>query len=122
MTIQVVLQPGERAKLVDKSRKKMDEVCMRIVQEKKAAILAEMGGEKIDKHNVAGHDVISLLLRANLAADVEPSMRLSDEEVLAQIPTFLVAGMTRFIWSKRSSHARKDTRPRALRQRGRCTL
>lgn len=77
---------------MDASKKKMDDACMQIVQEKKAAILAEMGGAKIDKRDVAGHDVISLLLRANLAADVDPAMRLSDEEVLAQIPTFLVAG------------------------------
>ncbi|KZV96650.1 cytochrome P450 [Exidia glandulosa HHB12029] len=84
--------PGRREKLVEVGKKKMDEACLRIVQEKKEAILAEMSGGKIDKRDVAGNDVISLLLRANLAADVDPAMRLSDEEVLAQIPTFLAAG------------------------------
>ncbi|KZV96634.1 cytochrome P450 [Exidia glandulosa HHB12029] len=86
------IAPGERAKLTDASKRKMDEVGMQIVQEKKAALLAELGGsaEKIEKNALAGNDLITLLLRANLAADAD--MRLSDEEVLAQIPTFLVAG------------------------------
>ena len=65
---------------------------MRIVQEKKQAILAELGSGPVDKKTVGGKDLISLLLQANLAADVEPSQRLTDHEVLAQIPTFLVAG------------------------------
>ena len=65
---------------------------MRIVQERKAAIMAELGGRTtgIDKKSVGGKDVLSLLLQANLASDV--SQRISDEEVLAQIPTFLLAG------------------------------
>ncbi|EJD37741.1 cytochrome P450 [Auricularia subglabra TFB-10046 SS5] len=86
------IAPGARARASDYSKKKMDEIGMRIVQEKKAAILAEMGSGRIEKKAVGGKDLISLLLQANLAADLEPSQRLSDEEVLAQIPTFLVAG------------------------------
>ena len=62
----------------------MDEVGMRIVQEKKAALIAEMGGQfsQIDKRSVGGKDLISLLLQANLAADA--TQRLSDEEVLGR--------------------------------------
>ncbi|KAJ7640464.1 cytochrome P450 [Mycena polygramma] len=37
-------------------------------------------------------DLLSLLVRANTAKDIPASQRLSDEEVLAQVPTFLVAG------------------------------
>ncbi|KAJ6551196.1 cytochrome P450 [Mycena capillaripes] len=37
-------------------------------------------------------DLLSLLVRANTAKDIPPSQRLSDEDVLAQVPTFLVAG------------------------------
>ncbi|KZV95952.1 cytochrome P450 [Exidia glandulosa HHB12029] len=88
------IAPGRRQKMIDHSKKKMDEVGMVIVKEKKAAILAELGGApaNIDKKSVAGNDLISVLLRANLAADLDPSQRLSDEEVLAQIPSFLAAG------------------------------
>ncbi|KAJ7496540.1 cytochrome P450 [Mycena latifolia] len=37
-------------------------------------------------------DLLSLLVRANTAKDIPVSQRLSDEDVLAQVPTFLVAG------------------------------
>ncbi|KAJ7491080.1 cytochrome P450 [Mycena latifolia] len=37
-------------------------------------------------------DLLSLLVRANTAKDLPVSQRLSDEDVLAQVPTFLVAG------------------------------
>lgn len=71
----------------------MIETGTRIVQEKKAAILAELGGSTdIGRKAVGGKDLISLLLQSNLAADVDPLQRLSDEEVVAQIPTFLLAG------------------------------
>jgi len=39
-----------------------------------------------------GRDLLSLLVRANTAKDIPESQRLSEEEVLAQVPTFLVAG------------------------------
>ncbi|KAF7358392.1 hypothetical protein MVEN_00889300 [Mycena venus] len=39
-----------------------------------------------------GRDLLSLLVRANTASDVPESQRLSEEEVLAQVSTFLVAG------------------------------
>ncbi|KAJ7782192.1 cytochrome P450 [Mycena olivaceomarginata] len=39
-----------------------------------------------------GRDLLSLLVRANTANDISESQRLSEEEVLAQVPTFLVAG------------------------------
>ncbi|KAJ6589747.1 cytochrome P450 [Mycena capillaripes] len=39
-----------------------------------------------------GRDLLSLLVRANRAKDNSASQRLSEEEVLAQVPTFLVAG------------------------------
>ncbi|KAJ7123294.1 cytochrome P450 [Mycena crocata] len=37
-------------------------------------------------------DLLSLLVRANTAKDIPSSQRLSDEDVLAQVPTFLFAG------------------------------
>ena len=41
-----------------------------------------------------GNDLLSLLIRANLASDLPESARLSDEAILAQFPTFLVAGVS----------------------------
>ncbi|KAJ7458475.1 cytochrome P450 [Mycena latifolia] len=37
-------------------------------------------------------DLLSLLVRANTSKDLPESQRLSDEDVVAQVPTFLVAG------------------------------
>ncbi|KAJ7087052.1 cytochrome P450 [Mycena crocata] len=37
-------------------------------------------------------DLLTLLVRANTAKDIPESQRLSDEDVIAQVPTFLVAG------------------------------
>ncbi|KAF7291237.1 hypothetical protein MIND_01267400 [Mycena indigotica] len=37
-------------------------------------------------------DLLSILLRANVDPDVPARQRLSDEEVISQIPTFLIAG------------------------------
>ncbi|KAJ7271259.1 cytochrome P450 [Mycena rebaudengoi] len=37
-------------------------------------------------------DLLSLLVRANTSKDIPESQQLSDEDVLAQVPTFLVAG------------------------------
>ncbi|EJD39291.1 cytochrome P450 [Auricularia subglabra TFB-10046 SS5] len=85
--------PDQRTREMDHSRKTMDEIGMRIVQEKKQAVLSELSGvTRVEKKAIGGKDLISLLLQANLAQDLDPAQRLSDEEVLAQIPTFLLAG------------------------------
>ncbi|KAH8985284.1 cytochrome P450 [Lactarius akahatsu] len=39
-----------------------------------------------------GHDLLSLLIKSNIASDTPESMRMSDEEILSQVPTFLFAG------------------------------
>ncbi|KAK6981160.1 cytochrome P450 [Favolaschia claudopus] len=40
----------------------------------------------------ASRDLLSLLVRANMDKNLPESQRLSDDDVLAQVPTFLVAG------------------------------
>ncbi|KAF8061719.1 cytochrome P450 [Lyophyllum atratum] len=37
-------------------------------------------------------DLLSLLVKSNMATDIPENQRMSDEDVLAQVPTFLVAG------------------------------
>ncbi|KAJ6579990.1 cytochrome P450 [Mycena vulgaris] len=39
-----------------------------------------------------GRDLLTLLVRANTSKEIPESQRLSDEDVIAQVPTFLVAG------------------------------
>lgn len=45
-----------------------------------------------DKSSAQGRDLLSLLVHANTAEDIPLDQRLSDTDVLAQVPTFLVAG------------------------------
>ena len=50
-------------------------------------MLAELsldGSGVVEKHNVQGHDLLSLLIRSNIASDIPESMRMSDEEILSR--------------------------------------
>lgn len=59
------------------------------IQIAKAALEASKDGAQERLH---GRDLLTLLVKANMASDITDSQRLSDENVLAQVPTFLVAG------------------------------
>ncbi|KAJ6549830.1 cytochrome P450, partial [Mycena capillaripes] len=65
----------------------MDRIGRGILQDNKNELAGsgtfDMGG---------GRNLLSLLVRANTVKDISEAQRLSDEEVLAQVPTFLVAG------------------------------
>ncbi|KAJ7872698.1 cytochrome P450 [Mycena leptocephala] len=64
-------------------------IANQIMSESKAAIQAESEGEKaLDSKK----DLLSILLKANLDTSLPESQRLSDAEVVAQIPAFLAAG------------------------------
>ncbi|KAI8989048.1 cytochrome P450 [Trametes punicea] len=66
-----------------------------LVEQKKAEIMRETSEKHLDgieRKDLQGRDLLTLLIRANMANDVPESQRLSDEEVIGQIPTFLIAG------------------------------
>jgi len=53
----------------------------------KTAVLAERnvgGSGAIGKQDVQGHDLLSLLIKSNIASDVPESMRMSDSEILSR--------------------------------------
>ncbi|WWC98172.1 hypothetical protein V866_005063 [Kwoniella sp. B9012] len=83
--------PTQRMKMVKESSAKTKEIGQKLIDEKKRAILAahEHG---IEKKEDIGHDLLSHLIKANMASDLRPDQRLSDDEVLAQITTFMLAG------------------------------
>ncbi|KAJ7831962.1 cytochrome P450 [Mycena leptocephala] len=70
-----------------KAQETMTRVGMKLLAESKREI-AEHGTFETGR----GRDLLSLLVRANTAKDIPASQQLSDEDVLAQVPTFLVAG------------------------------
>ncbi|EKM59818.1 uncharacterized protein PHACADRAFT_192193 [Phanerochaete carnosa HHB-10118-sp] len=72
----------------------MRRIGMQLIREKKAAIMAETleKGQGVERKDIRERDLLTLLIRANMATDISEDQRLTDDEVLAQVPTFIVAG------------------------------
>jgi hypothetical protein len=68
---------GERRK----ARKTMDNIGKELLQNSKDN-LAKDG--KFEKNSLTNRDLLTLLVRANMATDIPENQRMSDEEVLAR--------------------------------------
>ncbi|KAJ3482243.1 hypothetical protein NLI96_g7112 [Meripilus lineatus] len=86
--------PTKAAREINAARKKMMQIGSELVAERKAYILATAGEKnvKVSDSGFEGRDLLTLLMKANMASDIPESQRLRDEDVVAQIPTFFVAG------------------------------
>ncbi|KAI0742839.1 cytochrome P450 [Daedaleopsis nitida] len=86
--------PDTRMKTVEQAHVVMRRIGTQLIEDKKRAILNDASDKSggVEKRNVHGRDLLTLLIKANMATDIPPEQRLSDEEVFSQIPTFLVAG------------------------------
>ena len=62
----------------------MQRIGMELLQEKKASILSEKSTGGVEKKDLQGRDLLTLLIKANMATDIPDSQRLSDEEVIAR--------------------------------------
>nr|BAK09372.1 cytochrome P450 [Postia placenta] len=83
-----VLFPDKAVRTVRRCQGVIRRVAGQLVQEKKRKIAeAEASGVA---HQ--GKDLLSLLLRSNAAADLPPEQRISDEDILHNINTFMFAG------------------------------
>ncbi|KAF8191593.1 cytochrome P450 [Mycena galopus ATCC 62051] len=74
-------------RIIDNSQAVMRKIGLQLLQESKDEMAQSGTFEK-----GRSRDLLSLLVKANTAKDLPASQRLSDEDVLAQVPTFLVAG------------------------------
>ncbi|CDO71507.1 hypothetical protein BN946_scf184910.g6 [Trametes cinnabarina] len=84
-----------RARRIAHAKEAMKRIGSDLIAQKKAEILRESSGKKnanVGRQSLQGRDLLTLLIKANMATDIPDSQRLSDEDVLAQVPTFLVAG------------------------------
>ncbi|KAJ6510544.1 cytochrome P450 [Mycena sanguinolenta] len=77
--------PTKLDNTMDASRATMMRIGRQLLQDSRKEMA--QSGEKS-----RARDLLSLLVRANTSKDIPASQRLSDEDVLAQVPTFLVAG------------------------------
>lgn len=64
----------------------MSRIGMQLIEERKKAIASEKTRHNADvgRKDLEGRDLLSLLLKANLATDIPASQILDDEEVLAR--------------------------------------
>ncbi|EPQ51721.1 cytochrome P450 [Gloeophyllum trabeum ATCC 11539] len=87
------LIPTERRRRIAEARRTMDRIGRRLLEEKKRAVRESTGaGGKVEKKAFQGRDLLSLLVKANMAEDIPENQRLTDDQVLAQVPTFMIAG------------------------------
>ncbi|KAI5114648.1 hypothetical protein M0805_008456, partial [Coniferiporia weirii] len=67
-----------------------------LLRQRKRAALGELDDGKEDdaesNTELAGRDLLSALVRANMDTELSDAQRMADEDVLAQVPTFIVAG------------------------------
>ncbi|KAJ7826170.1 cytochrome P450 [Mycena olivaceomarginata] len=78
-------------KVIDSSKAVMRRIGLRLLSESRQKI-----AEGSNADSIGSRDLLSLLVRANMAKDIPEAQRLSEEDVLArkdtEVPTFLVAG------------------------------
>jgi hypothetical protein len=58
-----------------------------MISQKKAEILAAAESDAkggVEKRNIQGRDLLSLLIKANMATDIAENARMNDEEILAR--------------------------------------
>jgi hypothetical protein len=62
----------------------MNRIGAQLLRESKAAVMGMDNDAVIEKHALQGRDLLSLLVRANIATDIPDRQKLSDDEVLAR--------------------------------------
>ncbi|CAA7263202.1 unnamed protein product [Cyclocybe aegerita] len=82
------LFPDHTVRTVRRCQNVIHRVAGQLIQEKKAKIAQ---GEE-DGVPYAGRDLLTLLLKSNIATDLPPDQRISDADILHNINTFMFAG------------------------------
>ncbi|KAJ7116228.1 cytochrome P450 [Mycena crocata] len=89
--LRLVPMPGRR--ILNTAHAKMHAIGAQIVSQSKARIRTEGDSAQQELKTLAGRrDLLSVLLKANVSPTVPENQRLTEQEVIAQIPTFFVAG------------------------------
>lgn len=80
--------PNEQTRIVKKSRNTIYTTGRALVEDKKKRILE---GEK-NGTDYTGTDLLTHLLKSNMSTEISPNQRISDDEILHNVNTFLFAG------------------------------
>jgi len=83
-------QPTDRSRALSSTLKATRAIGKDLISQKRSEILASAdvdakGG--VEKRNIQGRDLLTLLIKANMATDIPDSARMSDEEILAREST-----------------------------------
>ncbi|TFY74251.1 hypothetical protein EWM64_g9761 [Hericium alpestre] len=82
------LFPDKRTRAVDRGQATIQRIASELVQDKKRKLReGEQSGKLYE-----GRDLLTLLLKSNAATDLPPDQRISDEDILHNINTFMFAG------------------------------
>ncbi|RXW24956.1 hypothetical protein EST38_g866 [Candolleomyces aberdarensis] len=80
--------PSKISKTVQRCQEVIHRVAGNLIQDKKAKI--EEGVKSGKPYN--GRDLLTLLLKSNVSVDISPNERISDDDILNNINTFMFAG------------------------------
>jgi hypothetical protein len=78
-------QPTDRGRAIASMHKSLRSIGQSMISQKKAEILVttEIGGKgRVEKSNIQGRDLLSLLIKANMATDIPDRARMTDEDIL----------------------------------------
>jgi len=85
--------PTTESRSMQVAHRTMEQIGKQLLEKAKAAALASATDTgEIGRNSLNGRDLLSLLVKANMATDIPESQKLSDKDVIAQVPTFFVAG------------------------------
>ncbi|KZO98275.1 cytochrome P450 [Calocera viscosa TUFC12733] len=79
-------------RLMKASLKTVQRIGMDLVHARTEAVQQEIESKTVEKNSIVGKDILSALVRSNMAVDLAATHRMSDEEVMAQISTMVTAG------------------------------
>lgn len=82
----IAIKPADRDAEVKVASRTMERIGSELLRDSKAAVQKENleNGKAQSKDTWRRRDLLSLLLKANMATDLPPSQRMSDEDVLAR--------------------------------------
>jgi len=83
--------PADRDAEIAGAKQTMTRIGHELLEDSRASVMSEKSSS-FAKDSWKGRDLLSLLVRANMATDLPSSQRMCDDDVVAQVPTFLVAG------------------------------
>ena len=86
--IQTLNQSSRKEREMDEAKRVMHEIGMQLIAEKKTLLRAQAhsagSGESMSRKDIQGRDLLTLLIKANMANDIPEEQRLTDEEILAR--------------------------------------